>query len=645
MPTSSARRAVAAARLHLTTLEDRLTPALAFQFDYSLDATGFFNDPAHRAALERAGAELLSRVGGTLSAINPSGVNTWSAVFANPSTGQDVRLSNLSVAADTLVVYAGGAGAGPEAGLGGPGGYSASGNAAWQNTVADRGVAAGFTTWGGSVAFDTDLNWYFGADAAARPAGEIDFQSIGVHELGHTLGLGTSAEWDALVSGDKFVGRNAQGANGGPVQLHGDRAHFAQGTKSGGQSVSLQPVMDTSRRVGFSALDYAALADIGWQVTTTSAPAAPTTPLPVRTTAPAPTPAVAAQTEERPAAAQTETQTGNSGRQVAASPADRLIVLSGPTDGTVQAYSTAVGGTLTPVGSAFRPFPGAAGPVRSVTADVNADGVADWVLGTGPGGGSRVRVLDGRTFADLVPEYWAFEPSFTGGVYLAAADFDGDGRAEVVITPDQGGGPRVQILSVGTGQFDKRADFFGLSDPSFRGGARVAAGDLNGDGTPDLAVSAGFGGGPRISLLDGRAVTSGRVQPIAGDFFAFDPALRNGTYVAIGDTNGDGFGDLILGAGPGGGPRVLTLNGQTLTTAGPEMALATPLGDTFAGDPNARGGVRVGAKDFDGDGVSDVIAGAGLGGTAFVLNPKTGYGVSAALAPFGEAGLDGIYVG
>jgi hypothetical protein len=101
------------------------------------------------------------------------------------------------------------------------------------------------------------------------------------------------------------------------------------------------------------------------------------------------------------------------------------------------------------------------------------------------------------------------------------------------------------------------------------------------------------------------------------DFFAFDPSLRNGVYVAAGDVNGDGSADLALGAGPGGAPRVLVLSGQTLVTSGAATAVAAPLANFFAGDTSSRAGVQVQAQDLNGDGNADVIAGSLLsaGGT------------------------------
>jgi hypothetical protein len=256
-----------------------------------------------------------------------------------------------------------------------------------------------------------------------------------------------------------------------------------------------------------------------------------------------------------------------------------------------------------------------AGGVRTAAADFTGDGVADMVVGTGPGGPTLVRVLDGVTGADLFTVA-PFEPSFVGGVYVAAGNLTSDGIPELVITPDEGGGPRVQIYS-GAG-FGKVADFFGIDDPNFRGGARPAVGDFNGDGRGDLVVAAGFGGGPRVAVFDGAALGTTRGK-LFNDLFLFEPALRNGAFVAAGDVDADGFADLIAGGGPGGGPRVLIRSGADLV--GRNSADPRVLANFFAGNVDNRGGIRVAAKDLDGDAHADLVVGDGTGAGSRV----TGY--------------------
>ena len=261
---------------------------------------------------------------------------------------------------------------------------------------------------------------------------------------------------------------------------------------------------------------------------------------------------------------------------------------------------------LNPDGSAFGTPVGPVGTAttRAVLADVTGDGVPDLVVGSGPGAPALVLVIDGasrQTMMTLTP----FEDNFTGGTFVAAGDVDGDGRADVAVSADTTGGTRVVVFGGATGAV--LASFFGIEDPAFRNGTRAAMGDVNGDGLADLAVSAGPGGGPRVALFDGASLRPGGAPAhLVGDFFAFEPALRDGAFVTIGDMDGDGFGDLVAGAGSGGSPRVLVISGRGLLAAG-GAAVATPVASFFAGDPALRDGARVAAKDLDGDRLADLV--------------------------------------
>src|SRR5207237_1385828 len=92
--------------------------------------------------------------------------------------------------------------------------------------------------------------------------------------------------------------------------------------------------------------------------------------------------------------------------------------------------------------------------------------------------------------------FFAYDPSFAGGVYVAVGDANGGGRDEIVTGAGLGGGPQVNVFD---GSGDRLASFMAY-DPSFRGGVRVAAADLTGDGTADVITGPGKGGGPQVNV-------------------------------------------------------------------------------------------------------------------------------------------------
>lgn len=244
-------------------------------------------------------------------------------------------------------------------------------------------------------------------------------------------------------------------------------------------------------------------------------------------------------------------------------------------------------------------------------------------LGADAGGGPRVTWVDPNT-GGVVRDFFAFDPSFTGGVRVAVADFNADGSGDVVATPGPGGGPLLRVLDGKTGGEIKGLTAF---EEAFRGGLNVAVGDVTGDRAPDIVVAADAGGGPRVQIIDGK--TFG----VVNDFFAFDSTFRGGARVTLGDTTGDGKAEVIAAAGPGGGPAVRVIDAAT----------AKPIAAFFSFEPTFRGGSYVASADLDGDRKAEIVVGAGKGGgpVVRVLDGQTGALESAFLAfdPFYTGGV------
>lgn len=264
--------------------------ALTVTFDYSYDTSGFFSgaNTGRRDVLDQAAAAFSSRLTDSLTAITPGGGNTWTATFANPSgPGTTVSLSNLSVAADTIVIYVGAADLGAGVlGQGSVGGFSSSGDASWTNTIATRGQGGApdlnptdFGPWGGAITFNSTAAWYFDSNPATLEnfSGQYDFYSVALRELGHVLGIGTAGSWFANIpgstsSGATFAGANSVAAYGGPVPLAVDNAHWLSGTTSTAlgsgapQDAAMGFTLAAGTRTYLTALDVAALQDVGWTV-------------------------------------------------------------------------------------------------------------------------------------------------------------------------------------------------------------------------------------------------------------------------------------------------------------------------------------------------------------------------------------------
>jgi hypothetical protein len=216
--------------------------------------------------------------------------------------------------------------------------------------------------------------------------------------------------------------------------------------------------------------------------------------------------------------------------------------------------------------------------------DIDGDGVTDLVVGA---------QLD-DTGADAA-----------GTVYVLRMNADGTVKGTTKIASGTGGGPTLAL-----------SDFFGYST--------APIGDIDGDGIGDIAVGAprvdiGAGNAGAVYLLrlnsDGTVKSGGITQIASGTNGG--PTLSLGSLfgssvAAIGDINGDGVGDLAVGAigenSYRGAVYILLMNPDGTVSTSTRIANEINGGPTLAS--SSQFGISLaGLGDFDGDNIGDVVIG------------------------------------
>lgn len=225
--------------------------------------------------------------------------------------------------------------------------------------------------------------------------------------------------------------------------------------------------------------------------------------------------------------------------------------------------------------SEFLVYPsGFRGGVRVATGNLNGeDPVEDLIVAPGPGGGPHIKTFyapPGATAPALEVEWMAYSKGFRGGVFVGAANMDGEPDDEVITAADTGGGPHVRVWKVAPedGTVRLLTEWFAYST-SFTGGVRVAG---NGD---YLFTGPGPGGGPHVRAWK---PTGGKPTP-GPSFMAYNKAFRGGVFV--GGILGASY--LVVGPDQGGGPHIKTYYDTNLN----------PLAEWMAYNPAFTGGVRV----------------------------------------------------
>ena len=236
-------------------------------------------------------------------------------------------------------------------------------------------------------------------------------------------------------------------------------------------------------------------------------------------------------------------------------------------------------------------------------------------------------MYSGADFTTVLYDFFAFSPSFLGGVTLASADINNDFYDDIIVGAGPGGGPEVRVFSGINGSMIK--EFFAF-ESDFSGGVSVAAGLINSDLVYDIVVGAGAGGGPRVKTFDGSNLN------VINDFFAFDLSFLGGVYVSAGKFGTNTLDSIVVGQGAGGQPFVKIFDQN-----------ANMLQSFLAYDQGFTGGVRVatGITSSASNSV-DIITGPGIGGSPNVRSfNSSGQPTNLNFLAYNVAFSGGVFVG
>ena len=262
--------------------------------------------------------------------------------------------------------------------------------------------------------------------------------------------------------------------------------------------------------------------------------------------------------------------------------------------------------------------------VRIAIGDINGDGFDDIVTATRTGTG-RIRVFDGLTHERInvgaLSQINAFTGKQASGAYVALSDVNGDGRLDIIAGSGLGGGTMKAFNGVNASLLQTETPF----GAKYKGGIRVAGGDVNGDGRGEIITGQGSLGSKVKVFFTGKGPDPIEFDGSSGTA----PHLRDGVFLATGDTTGDGIAEIIIGRGRTGSSAqasvgIFHISGSTAT----EIKTIPLSNSTY------RFGARVAATDINFDGIADIVVGAGPIGNSKVqiLDGVTGNEISSLTA-------------
>jgi hypothetical protein len=200
----------------------------------------------------------------------------------------------------------------------------------------------------------------------------------------------------------------------------------------------------------------------------------------------------------------------------------------------------------------FTPFVGYDGSVHTATGDINCDGIMDVVVvPAAVGAPGHIRVLSGVD-GSCIASFICF-PGYLGSIDIAVADFDGDGCDDIFASSTGGASGTVAIFN--GRDFSAMKTFYPYG-AAYMGTVHVSGYDPDGDGVYSILTSTGEGTRGHVKSFD-------QNLDVFLSFFSGAEGDLSGCYVIGGDLDGDGSDDIATGTGAGTEAQVQVFDGNT----------------------------------------------------------------------------------
>ncbi len=229
-----------------------------------------------------------------------------------------------------------------------------------------------------------------------------------------------------------------------------------------------------------------------------------------------------------------------------------------------------------------------------------------------------------RETGELVGRFLAYPESFRGGVRVATGDVTGDGVPEIITAPGRGYEPWIRVFN----QSGVMLTEFLAFASSFTYGVDVAVGDVDGDGLNDIAAAQSYNGSQVVLFRN----TGSSFVHYKSEFYPFGSTFKGGATVELADMGTFSNGTVVNGSTPDGKAEIVVGNEAGMS---PTVRVFDYTGSsakvvrTFNPfTPTFQGGLSLDAARVDGDLIPDIIVGTGNGGGS---NVEVDNGISGAL--------------